>query len=176
MNEQEIVAMISGPQWVSQKFYNKHYLARLFALAAGQAKFVVGAADGVDTYAQKDLARLCENGLLDPQRVTVFNKGDKDGRVHPDFLLCNGFRSYPERDRAMCDVATELICKLPQFGGASGGTALNVLRFAFGGREEQAQIAHKALRSYSERFDSDQKRVVLPRVEEAYDAVYAFDD
>ena len=65
-----------------------------------------------------------------------------------------------------------MLCKLPQYGGASGGTALNVLRVAFKGDEEAALIAHNALRRYSERFSGEQKQIVMPHVEQAYDELY----
>lgn len=171
--DDEIVVMVSGPQWVSRDYYVEHYTGELYALAALNTRFVLGAADGIDTYAQEDLAAMCEAGTLDPTRVTIFNKGAKDGRVHSQFALQNGFASYPERDRAMCELSTKLLCRLPQYGGGTGGTALNVLRLAFGGDEDNAQIAHKALRVYSERLDEAQKSVMIEHVRAAYDAVYA---
>lgn len=170
--EKPVVVMISGPQWVSRDYYIEHYGQALLDWAKDGAHFVLGAADGIDAFAQQDLALMCRKNFIDGSRVTIFNKGEKDGRAHPDFELRNGFGSYPERDRAMCDAASVLLCKLPQYGGASGGTALNVLRMAFGGDEELALIAHTALRAHSERFSAEQKQIVMPHVEAAYDEVY----
>ena len=154
------VVMVSGQQWVSRRFFEQHYTHKLLAHAAQNARFVLGAADGVDTYAQQTLAELCDAGLLDPERVTIFNKGAKDGRALSTFRLRNGFASYPERDRAMCVESSVLVCTLAQYGCGTSGAALNVLRAAFGNDEAQAQIAFKALRAATERKSSDDAELI----------------
>jgi len=114
--------MISGAQWVPRAFFDRFYRARIEQAAADGKNFVVGAADGVDAFAQEMLTALC------PDRVTVYDKGARDGRRCDGFALRNGFASYPERDAAMLAACSgNVIAVLPQMGGACSGVLPLVL-------------------------------------------------
>lgn len=88
------------------------------------AQFILGAADGADYHAGMYLEFLC------PERVTIYDKGERDGRraVERGFRLKNGFASYPARDEEMREKARGIIVYLFEHALTSG-TFENVLRF-----------------------------------------------
>ncbi len=123
-----IIILITGPQWVPRGFFEKFYGDRIRAEFAAGNSFRVGAASGVDEFAQELLADLfAMHGETDFTRVVVFNKGDKDGRKSSKFLLVNGFASYPERDAAMAHGVNDVMCTLPLFGGGVSGSVVPLL-------------------------------------------------
>lgn len=126
----ERVILISGPQWVPLGFFQKFYEARIrTAFDQPNTRFVLGAANGVDLFAQRLLEVLCTD---DFSRVTVYNKKQADGRVSDKFGIINGYESFPLRDAAMAAmaaVATEMIVCLPLFGGGVSGTVMPLLKF-----------------------------------------------
>jgi len=121
------VVMITGQQeeCTKERFDTFYKPAILHHFHAG-CRFVLGAADGADYYAM-----LLLQDIRAGDRVTVYDKEDKDGRgaVARGFNLVNGFASYPHRDGAMHDRAEYVVAYL--FENATGsGTFGNVLSFA----------------------------------------------
>jgi hypothetical protein len=121
------IVCISGQQWLPYSYFKVQYEGPIRSAFERGAHFVLGAAEGVDAHAQQLLDLLCEHNPDHEKRVTIFNKGDKDDRLNPNFKLVNGFSSYPERGAAMTKVATKIICVLAAFGAASSGSLLDVL-------------------------------------------------
>lgn len=127
MAEAAGVVMITGQQeeCTKERFDTFYKPAIMHHNDAGK-HFVLGAADGADYYA---MLLLQDIGAGD--RVTVYDKGEKDGRgaVARGFKLVNGFGSYPQRDGAMRARAGYVVAYL--FENATGsGTFENVLSFA----------------------------------------------
>ena len=117
--------MITGQQAeCSQERFDTFYKPAILEAHKQGADFVVGAADGVDAYAHALLADLC------PDRVTVYDKGEKDGRgaAARGFKLVNGFDSYPDRDRAMRVQSSKIIVYLFE-NALTSDTLENVLSF-----------------------------------------------
>ncbi len=120
--------LITGPQWVPRGFFEQFYEKQIRAEFAAGNSFRVGAASGVDEFAQELLADLfATHAEAAFTRVVVFNKGGKDGRKSSKFLLVNGFASYPERDAAMACGVDSVICTLPLFGGGVSGSVMPLL-------------------------------------------------
>ena len=119
METQSPVCMIFGQQWVPLEYYKLHYATLVEdAFNHKPTRLVVGAANGIDTYAQRHLAQLCEesdDSDNDFNRISVYDKENKDGRIDKRFLLNLGYNSYPERDFAMFSVSTYRIGILAQF-------------------------------------------------------------
>lgn len=121
MNSEGRLVLITGPQWVPRGYFQRHYEHVIRQLYAEGALFRLGAAEGIDAFAQELLAKLLVEGDA-ADRVTVYDKADKDGRKSPRFALVNGFASYPERDRAMARNCSTCVCVLPLYGGAVSGS------------------------------------------------------
>lgn len=167
INQRRRIILIAGPQWVPLGYFQKFYEARI-RTAFEQDKsayFVLGAADGVDSFAQNLLASICVGDDFD--RVIIYNKGDKDGRVSPNFELVNGFESYPLRDAAMAEIATETIVCLPLYGGAVSGTVLPLLTVI--DSDQNAKHTLERFREHSERWDD---AVVKKHIVPLYEALY----
>lgn len=127
MTDQNCV-LITGQQWVDLHYFEIHYAPVIQEAFAAGRSFGLGAGEGVDKLAQELLARLC--GLDDTAyaRVTVYDKGAKDGRVDKRFRLSNGYESYPKRDVAMAIACgAKPIAVLAQYGSAATGSQLPLL-------------------------------------------------
>ncbi len=123
INKAIATVFISGPEWVPRAYYDYFYADDIETYAQRGCKFVLGAAGGIDLFAQEQLLALGINGA----HVSVYNKGDKDGRISPLFTLVNGFEDYPTRDRALVDASTFLLAVLPQMDGGQSGVLQSVL-------------------------------------------------
>lgn len=154
--------MIYGQQWVPKSYFDKHYAERIKQVFLNEpdTRFVLGAAAGVDSFAQQLLMELCGHDHTACARVTVFDKAAKDGRLSSLFSLQNGFATYPERDAAMHSAASEHLCVLAQYGGATSGCAYIVLLAHFHGNTEKASGAAAALRLASEPYSKAQEQRV----------------
>lgn len=152
--------MIYGQQWLPRKYFEKHYAPHIERAFHKLTMFVIGAADGIDTFAQELLVKLCATDENAYRRVTIFNKGDKDGRLSSRFALVNGFATYPDRDVAMFRASTERLCVLAQFGGATSGCTFICLLEHFGGDVDKARDAHNALRRASEPHSETMEKIV----------------
>jgi hypothetical protein len=152
--------LITGAQWVGPGFFEYYYRNAILRCVADGCVFLVGAADGIDTFAQELLAERC------PERVIVCNKGTKDGRKSPRMSLRNGFASYPERDLHMAKECQAIICTLPQFGGGTTGALYPLLRAQFG---PAADSICASIREDSEKWDEKVlKEVIAPLYEKLY--------
>lgn len=160
MSDERLMVMITGPQWVTEGFFEAHYEGAIRKAADAGCWFMVGAAEGVDAFAQELLAELC------PERVIVCNKGTKDGRKSPLMCLRNGFASYPERDKHMANECTRAICTLPQYGGGTSGALYAILRAQFGSEaEEICSFIRKASEPWDEKV---LKETIIPSLEKKY--------
>jgi hypothetical protein len=152
--------LITGPQWLGRGYFEHYYRNAILRCIADGCIFLVGAADGIDTFAQELLAERC------PERVIVCNKGTKDGRKSPRMSLRNGFASYPERDLHMAKECQAIICTLPQFGGGTTGALYPLLRAQFG---PTADSICASIREDSEKWDEKVlKEVIAPLYEKLY--------
>ena len=161
MSQQKVI-FVTGPQWVPKVYFDKFYKPRLTALVADTNNvFTLGAADGVDSFTQQFFI----DAKIEPRRVTIYNKGDKDQRLHPDFKLTNGFSSYPDRDQALYEDSDELLVFLPQMGGAQSGVMQSILLSAgvLDGADVLGYIRH-----VSEPFDKE----LMARVAQVYEDFY----
>ena len=169
------VVLITGQQWVSFSFFAIHYEGPIRHAWSKGAHFVVGAADGIDRWAQALLSELAfpesqAHGSLDEAaRVTVFDKGDKDGRVNTAFKLSNGYDSYQKRGEAMAKTATRTICVLAAYGAASSGALQDLLTAEL----KDAELAAKVLATLRDHSESQKAfEAMLPRVKQIYTATY----
>lgn len=152
--------LIAGPQWLGLGYFEHYYRSAILRCAADGCIFLVGAADGIDTFAQELLAELC------PERVIVCNKGTKDGRKSQRMSLRNGFASYPERDLHMAKECQGIICTLPQFGGGTTGALYPLLCAQFG---SAADSICASIREDSEKWDEKVlKELIAPLYEKLY--------
>jgi hypothetical protein len=163
------VVLITGPQWVPQSYFDFHYRPRIVEALARGATFVVGAAAGVDAMAQRLLAS--EPAMTTTTNVVVYDKGTKDGRLSENFVLRNGFLTYPERDAAMAKAATSVICVLPQMGGGVSGALAPALTVVYKNEHDlRSPSAHlEAVRRLSEPYDE----AIVARVRAIYDEHYS---
>lgn len=121
--------MITGQkEECTQERFDAYYKpAIIFALEACGASFVMGAAEGVDAMARVLLLAHTE------AQVTVFDKGDKDGSgngpLPAHWKIVNEFASYPDRDNAMINTATNIIAYLFE-NAVTSGTWGNLMKFA----------------------------------------------
>jgi hypothetical protein len=168
------VVFITGAQWLGEGVFEKFYAPKIkAAFARKDTTFVLGAANGVDMMAQLLLVKLCEQeGDFD--RVTIYDKGAKDGRICMRFKLQNGFASYPERDVGLFANSNERIVFLPQYGSAASGVMLTVLLEIFDGDYERASAAHKKIRLLSEpEHDSSSQAMYIKTL---YAALYPVEE
>lgn len=164
------VCFITGPQWIPLGFFQKFYETKISVKFAQGAHFVLGAAEGVDMFSQQLLQHLCEKaGVSTFERVTIFNKGVKDGRLTQRFLLCNGFSSYPDRDTALAVGSTCDIVTLPLYGASVSGSVSPCMsaRGLDGDRVLAAQ------RSIAEPWDAD---FLLTAIVPIYEKLYPIQD
>lgn len=115
--------LITGQQWPTEQFIERFYGDKIRAAFFVGKRFAVGGADGVDRYAQQLLADLCAASGDEStyKRVTVYMKGERDGRLDQRFVLKNGYESYPDRDIDMgkdCDEA--IYCSARYESGVTG--------------------------------------------------------
>ena len=155
--------LICGPQWIPIEYYDYHYRPRIQQHIDEGCTFIVGGANGVDMFAQQQLA----SAKLDATRVTVYNKGTKDGRVVFGFGLENGFTTYPQRDVAMAKKASDIVCVLPQLGGGQSGCIVPVL-YDVDNPSVNAEAILSKIRSFSEQYDS----VLFEKIAAVYAAHY----
>ena len=142
------VVFITGAQWVPKSFFENFYKPKLVEYVLEGAVFILGAADGIDTYTQEFFV----SEHVRPSRVTIYNKGEKDGRLCTEFGLKNGFQSYPERDQALSEDSDTLFAVLPQMGGGQSGVMQSVLQHYLKDGKKAAEIlAH--VRECSEPYD-----------------------
>lgn len=113
--------VVCGPtkDFTKEKF-EKYYKDRIDRLMQLKYRFLVGGAEGADK-SSRDYLHSCGY-----QNVCVFDKGDQ--KNDDRFNHTNGFKSYPERDRIMVDLADIVIgfSDLPM--GPGSGTMLNHLQ------------------------------------------------
>lgn len=100
--------LITGQQWVSDKFCEEFYGQKIRNDFAAGKRFAIGGAEGADAFGQNLLISLCvaSNDENSFKRVTVYMKGEREGRLDPRFQLKNGYPDFPSRDIAMgleCD-------------------------------------------------------------------------
>ena len=160
------VLFVSGAQWVPVEYFNIYYRPILLRCIADDYHFIVGAADGVDQFTQELLVKHIAGKESRTSRVTVFNKKNKDGRLTLDFMLSNGYASYPERDLAAAQQATELLCILPQFGGGQSGVMIPLLE----SMDEPLTASNvlEKIRQNSEPFNAELVRKVSAVYQEFY--------
>lgn len=159
--------------------YEMHYKKHVEDSFEAGRHFYLGAADGCDLIAQAHLAQLiAKSGEKPSNRVTVFNKGDKDQRLNSEFNLKNGFSTYPDRDLAMIEDAIELIAWLPQYGAATSGVMFVIEAFVlkkelisvlpFGGWKRLAKdlvaIRHKHVPRESEKLEQKMRETYTAAV------------
>lgn len=122
--------LITGQQWVPLGYFQYYYETPIREAFAAGKNFRLGAAEsGVDLFAQHLLKHLCIASKDEKsfQRVTIYNKDLKDGRIDKRFTLVNGYASYPDRDVQMAISASDRIVCLAQWGGGVSGTLLPLL-------------------------------------------------
>lgn len=154
-----LATLITGPQWCGTGFFKTYYAPlidkRLRENPNGT--WLVGAAEGIDNYATSLL--LLRGVAL--EKITIYTKSGHQDRVNRAFT---GIKvdfvatSYPDRDRRMAHAANDIICVLPQYGGAVTGSLLPLLTFlnarpkAACARDEVLSTT-ETLRAYSEPCD-----------------------
>lgn len=156
------VILITGPQWVNRGYFERFYEPDIRKEVDAGSSFILGAADGIDAFAQELLAELC------PERVTVCNKGAKDGRKSPRMALHNGFASYPDRDMHMAKECTNVICVLPQFGCGTTGALLPLLLSRFGASGSVNAITDFIRKSCEEWNETVLRDEIVPLYERLY--------
>lgn len=160
------IYLITGPQWIPQAYFDCHYRPIILQKIQEGSNFILGAAEGVDFFAQLLLSNeISENQHAD--RVTICNKGQKDGRMSQKFNLLNGFEKYPDRDHYMSKQADEVICIVPQYGGGTTGVLIPLLCFggkmSFGEAKNVLEIIRKHSEPYSKELESQVSEVYKNR-------------
>lgn len=157
----DLILLLCGPQWIPRDYFDGCDRIRIDAAFRAGARFCVGAAEtGFDQYAQALLVQLCLDSRDESSfsRITVYNKGAKDGRLDARFQLANGYASYPARDKAMGMLCDGYIATLPAYANGSGGSLLPVMVFEcrrakVPNPEVVAEALFNAIRTTSEPWD-----------------------
>ena len=140
--------LITGQQWIPLGYFQFYYEPDIRKAFAEGKTFALGAGGNTDNFAQQLLAHLCKTSGDETsfKRVTIFNKGDKDGRVDARFNLVNGFDSYPNRGVQMAARCKDRICHLAQWGGGVCGSLieLQVMQILEEGPHEGAPTPQEA--------------------------------
>ena len=92
-----MIYFISGHTDITFEEFKEHYIPRIDDAIISDGEFVVGDSNGTDAIAQQYIGMI-----VDPQRVTVYFKGDTPkNKVFKGFKECGGFPSHNQKDKAM---------------------------------------------------------------------------
>jgi len=147
---------VSGNTFADQKYFDRYYRKQLVKLINNNnANIYLGGARGIDQLTQQ----FCLDQKINPKRVHVYDKGDQDNRLSPEFNHHNGFSSYTERDQALTDATDQDLSITHQYGGGGSGTFANVVRRQFGA--EMARSIQKLFRKHASEYgDQDDLRLI----------------
>jgi hypothetical protein len=145
---------IFGSTSFTKELFDRYYVGQIIVWMEQGAKFVIGGAAGVDTFAQQFLS---EQGY-DSTLVTVYDKQNQDNRVDKKFNHVNGFESYTARDAAMTCVSTDDICVMHQYGGGGSGSFANLIRRRYGDKVSKEII--KMFREHSTDYNVEELKAL----------------
>lgn len=122
----ERVILISGNTDITDSDFKLYYVPAIRKrVEERNCRFIMGGARGVD-----EMAQVFIHTNYPGIKITVYDRGDEDGRHFNGIEHRNGFLSYQERDKAMTAVADDIIAYMHPCGG-DGSTFANLLRVKF---------------------------------------------
>lgn len=143
---------VSGNTFADQDYFNRYYRKQLTKLVEDGVEIYLGGASGIDQLTQQ----FCLDQKIDPKRVHVYDKGDQDNRLDPNFNHLNGFSSYTERDQALTDVTDQ---DLAFVHGGGSGTFSNIIRRQFGA--ETARSIQKLFRKHASDYKNKEDLILI---------------
>jgi hypothetical protein len=163
------IVCISGQQWLPYSYFKIQYEGPIVRDFERGCHFVLGDDDGIERHAQELLDRLCAKKPEHEKRITIYNVGEDDLRLNPNFKLINGFATHQKRGEAMTAEATRVICVLAAFGAVASGSLLDVLAIELHDQAAAERVC-AILRRHSESKSAFQS--VLTKVTPVYRSLY----